>query len=114
MIHKNFEVNVLGRQTVKSPLKSSFHPEGAPFGFIESDERVLYDASRKHFNQYREKGETPISFEKTGPHKELFFYPLNTKVAIVTCEELCPGSNNVIRSMVNLPSANFQFNFIIK
>jgi 6-phosphofructokinase 1 len=101
MNHKDFEVKVLGKQTIKSPLKPSFHPDGVSFGFMESDDRVIYDASLGHFKHCRETGETPISFEKAGPHKHLFFDPAKTKAAIVTCGGLCPGLNNVIRSLVN-------------
>lgn len=38
-------------------------------------------------------------FEKAGPRKKLFFDPLKTRAAIVTCGGLCPGLNNVIRSV---------------
>ncbi len=38
-------------------------------------------------------------FEKAGPRKKLFFDPKNTRAAIVTCGGLCPGLNNVIRSV---------------
>lgn len=38
-------------------------------------------------------------FEKAGPRKKLFFDPQKTRAAIVTCGGLCPGLNNVIRSV---------------
>jgi 6-phosphofructokinase 1 len=38
-------------------------------------------------------------FEKAGPRKKLFFDPGETRAAIVTCGGLCPGLNNVIRSV---------------
>ena len=38
-------------------------------------------------------------FEKSGPRAKLFFDPLATRAAIVTCGGLCPGLNNVIRSV---------------
>ena len=38
-------------------------------------------------------------FEKSGPRAKLFFDPANTRAAIVTCGGLCPGLNNVIRSV---------------
>lgn len=39
-------------------------------------------------------------FEKAGPRKLLFFDPKETRAAIVTCGGLCPGLNNVIRSVM--------------
>jgi len=44
-------------------------------------------------------GETP-SFELAGPREKIFFNPGQTSAAIVTCGGLCPGLNNVIRSLV--------------
>lgn len=38
-------------------------------------------------------------FEKAGPREKIFFDPSRTKAAIVTCGGLCPGLNNVIRSL---------------
>jgi 6-phosphofructokinase 1 len=38
-------------------------------------------------------------FERAGPREHLFFEPAKTKVAIVTCGGLCPGLNNVLRSL---------------
>jgi 6-phosphofructokinase 1 len=38
-------------------------------------------------------------FEKAGPREKIFFDPTRTKAAIVTCGGLCPGLNNVIRSV---------------
>ena len=101
MTHKDFEVKVLGNGTIKSPLTPSANLDGSSFGFIEKDDRVIYDASLDHFKRCQETGETPVSFEKAGPHKQLYFDAPKTKVAIVTCGGLCPGINNVIRSIVN-------------
>ncbi len=41
-----------------------------------------------------------ILFEKAGPRKKLYFEPAKARAAIVTCGGLCPGLNNVIRSVV--------------
>ncbi|MEO5916763.1 MAG: ATP-dependent 6-phosphofructokinase [Luteolibacter sp.] len=38
-------------------------------------------------------------FEKAGPRSKLLFDPARTRAAIVTCGGLCPGLNNVIRSV---------------
>jgi len=38
-------------------------------------------------------------FELAGPRPKLFFEPAQTRAAIVTCGGLCPGINNVIRSL---------------
>jgi len=38
-------------------------------------------------------------FELAGPRAQLFFDPAQTRAGIVTCGGLCPGLNNVIRSI---------------
>ena len=40
-------------------------------------------------------------FELAGPRSKLFFDPKRTRAGIVTCGGLCPGMNNVIRSLFN-------------
>src|SRR5580765_1702880 len=40
-----------------------------------------------------------IEFELAGPRAKLFFDPKQTRAGIVTCGGLCPGLNNVIRSL---------------
>ncbi|NDV19982.1 ATP-dependent 6-phosphofructokinase [Pseudodesulfovibrio sp. JC047] len=40
-------------------------------------------------------------FEKAGPREKVYFDPSKTRCAIVTCGGLCPGINDVIRSIVN-------------
>jgi 6-phosphofructokinase 1 len=40
-----------------------------------------------------------LQFELAGPRVKLFFDPKKTRAAIVTCGGLCPGLNNVIRSL---------------
>jgi 6-phosphofructokinase 1 len=41
----------------------------------------------------------PLLFERAGPRNKLFFDPAKTRAGIVTCGGLCPGLNNVIRSL---------------
>ncbi len=101
MKYEDFLVSSLGKGGVDSPLKR-VHGEPAPLHkFVVEGERILYDASTENFNRCRETGDIPVSFEKAGPKEYLFFEPAKTKVGIVTCGGLCPGLNNVIRSLVN-------------
>ena len=43
--------------------------------------------------------EPGLQFELAGPRGKLFFDPKQTRAGIVTCGGLCPGLNNVIRSL---------------
>ena len=113
MNHKDFEVKTLGKGTVKSPFKQSFRDNGLVYEFVKDTERVLHDTSLANFLACQKSGEIPISFEKAGPREFLFFEPAKTKVAIVTCGGLCPGLNNVIRSIVNHLYYRYSVNRII-
>lgn len=101
MKYEDFLVTSLGKGGVVSPLKHTHRADSPVYKFVDDSERILYDASLENFNKCRETGEIPVSFEKAGPRENIFFEPAKTKVGIVTCGGLCPGLNNVIRSLVN-------------
>ena len=53
-----------------------------------------------HIPERIEVGSHPgLKFELAGPRAKLFFDPKKTRAGIVTCGGLCPGLNNVIRSL---------------
>ncbi len=101
MKYEDLLVSTLGAGNVVSPLKSDQRTDSPVYKFVDDSERILYDVSVDNFKRCAETGDTPISFEKAGPKEYIFFEPAKTKVAIVTCGGLCPGVNNVIRSLVN-------------
>ncbi len=101
MKYEDFLVSSLGTGNVITPLKQGQRADSPVYKFVKDDERILYEVSLESFNQYKETGEMPVSFEKAGPKENIFFEPAKTKVGIVTCGGLCPGVNNVIRSLVN-------------
>ncbi len=101
MKYEDLLVTTLGKGGVVSPLKVSQREDSPVYKFVNDNERILYDVSLEHFLKYREIGDLPVSFEKAGPKEYIFFEPAKTKVGIVTCGGLCPGVNNVIRSLVN-------------
>ena len=101
MKDEDFLVTSLGRGSVVSPLKHNQRKESPVYKFVNESERIIYDVSLENFNRCKESGESPVTFEKAGPKENIFFEPAKTKVAIVTCGGLCPGLNNVIRSLVN-------------
>ena len=101
MKYEDFIVKSLGKGNILSPLKNKQREDSPVYKFVNDSERILYDVSIENFNKCKEAGENPVSFEKAGPKENIFFQPAKTKVAIVTCGGLCPGLNNVIRSLVN-------------
>ncbi len=65
--------------------------------FVPDDAGVLVGISRGSVSC---DGDTPVFFEEAGPRQRIFFTPQKTKIAIVTCGGICPGINDVIRSIV--------------
>jgi 6-phosphofructokinase 1 len=89
-------VKTLGERRFPSPLNLSTIPDDDIADYMPDRARVLLNAESM-------EGETPdtsLMFEKAGPREAIFFEPSKTRAAIVTCGGLCPGLNNVIRSMV--------------
>lgn len=100
MTQENFMVKSLGKTNIVSPLLQTVRNYSPLYKFVGEEERILYDVSLENFKNCLEKKEEPLSFEKAGPRDHIFFEPAKTKVGIVTCGGLCPGLNNVIRSLV--------------
>lgn len=96
----NFDIRSLGTATIPSPIHLSKTTGDKLYKFIDEKDRILADVSLQGFNTCLQKKEQPACLEKAGPREKLFFDPKNTTAAIVTCGGLCPGINNVIRSLV--------------
>ena len=100
MKYEDFIIKTLGKGNVDSPLKISRKEDSPVYKFVNDNDRIIYDTSLEYFLKCKDAGKEPISFEKAGPREKLFFEPAKTKVAVVTCGGLCPGLNNVMRSLV--------------
>lgn len=88
-------IQTLGERTVTSPLEFSVvHGDGIS-NFVDPDSRLLYDVEVKAGQNL----ENPVSFEKSGPYRMIYFPPNDVTVGIMTCGGLCPGLNNVIRAI---------------
>lgn len=97
---KDFEIQSLGTASIPSPIKLSTISGDQIHNFVKEDYRILHDVSLAGFNKCLDNKETPACLEKAGPRENIYFDPKNTTAAIVTCGGLCPGINNVIRSLV--------------
>ena len=88
-------VRRLGECRVPSPLNLSVVPGDFIPNYTPDSARVLVEVDVAD-------GVTPTaaSFERAGAREHIFFEPAHTRVGIVTCGGLCPGLNNVLRSMV--------------
>ncbi len=98
--NKDFDIASLGSASIASPIQLSTTVGDMIFNFIADGDNILADVSIKSFNSCIKNNSQPNCVEKAGPREKLFFDPNNTTAAIVTCGGLCPGINNVIRSLV--------------
>ncbi|WP_178990086.1 ATP-dependent 6-phosphofructokinase [Winogradskyella schleiferi] len=96
----NFKITNLGKATKTSPIHLSKTKGDNIFNFIEDSERILADVKMKNLEASLESEIPPDSYERSGPREKVFFDGAKTTAAIVTCGGLCPGINNVIRSLV--------------
>ena len=87
-------VTHLGERRHPSPLPLSIVTGDGVGDFVPDDMRVLYDI---RFPGGRRPSD--LAFELAGPRQHLFFDPPQTRAAVVTCGGLCPGINNVIRTL---------------
>jgi len=83
----------LGKPGIDSPVKSTKI-------FVDDTERVLINTCLQDIQDSSRKKKDLPSFERAGPRKKIFFDPSKTKCGVVTCGGLCPGINDVIRSVV--------------
>lgn len=86
------KVQRLGRCRVPSPMLIG--------DFVGDDKRVLFHSSLEEAEAFI-KADRPLpAFEMAGPRKKIYFDPSKLKCGIVTCGGICPGLNDVIRSIV--------------
>jgi len=91
-VSDDFTISKLGVCTIPSPINVSF--------FTSESKRILFNIYLDQYNDLRAPDGLPLSIEVAGPREKIFFDPSKTKAAIVTCGGLCPGINDVIRTIV--------------
>ena len=68
--------------------------------FTRDNERILYHTRLADIKACIAEGIEPAAMEAAGPREKLFFDPSKLSCGIVSCGGLCPGINDVIRSLV--------------
>ncbi len=89
-------VTTLGLATDASPLALSTVTGDGVADYVPEGARVLCDVEVSVDRPLPR----PLMFDKAGPRERIFFDPARTTAGIVTCGGLCPGINNVLRSIV--------------
>ncbi len=93
---KKFDTTILklGKASIISPLAD--HRQS----FVNDKESVLVDIHPQEIEDHRKKGNPPPTFELAGARKNIYFDPSKLRCALVTCGGMCPGLNDIIRSIV--------------
>ena len=94
----DFTIPVLGQAHIQSPVKLSKVKGDSILDYVPDSQKILY-------NILTEPGSPVLCtqdnlIELAGPREKLFFNPEEVCAGIVTCGGICPGLNDVIRSLV--------------
>lgn len=94
MRRDDFKVSDLGPPNIDNPIGEQKDGRGKFSQFIDDDDRILFDV------RYRpDLTDPPLVLERAGPREKIFFTPGRARAGILTCGGLCPGLNDVIRSL---------------
>jgi 6-phosphofructokinase 1 len=88
----DFRTDSLGECKVASPLRAT--------RFMDTSKPLLFRADIDELHEQFRAGVDPPAFELAGPRENIYFDPSTLRCGIVTCGGLCPGLNDVIRSVV--------------
>ncbi|MCD6184402.1 MAG: ATP-dependent 6-phosphofructokinase [Deltaproteobacteria bacterium] len=92
-------IQTLGATKVNSPLCKSKDIKWER-DFISDDNKIVIDVFRHNLSRIIKEGKEPPAFEMAGQREKIYFDPSKLKCAVVTCGGLCPGLNDVVRSIV--------------
>lgn len=104
-----FDIPTLGEAVIPSPLNLSAAYGDYVSNYVSDNQKVrfsicaegeLVDDEEGVIDQANTQEVLNSSLEVAGPRQKIFFAPKKISCAIVTCGGLCPGLNNVIRSIV--------------
>ncbi|MFC1814343.1 ATP-dependent 6-phosphofructokinase [Thermodesulfobacteriota bacterium] len=92
-------IPTIGEAKIPSPIQSKDRSESDRY-FVSDADRVSIDVDLNNLNQMIKAGKPLPSFELAGPRNKIYFDPSKLKCALVICGGLCPGLNDIIRSVV--------------
>ncbi len=105
MLDKNIKqedlvIPKLGNPKIDSPLGLSTVYGDKIANYTDDSNYILFDYLKDNVINVIKNNKSPLAFEMAGPRQKIYFDPSKTNAAVVTCGGLCPGINNVIRSLV--------------
>jgi 6-phosphofructokinase 1 len=93
------EIPTLGEAKIPTPVRK--RADGADgMSFVSDDNRIVIEIDDHKITRMVSEGQHLPCFEMAGPRPQIFFDPSKLKCALVSCGGLCPGLNDIIRSIV--------------
>ena len=95
----DFTIDRLGEAKLTSPIRMSKSGGDGVADYVKDTDRILYSIETEEVDG----AVRPVhsdTLELAGPREKIYFNPAHVHAAICTCGGLCPGLNNVIRSVV--------------
>lgn len=96
----DFNIRTLGPARYVSPLQLAQSDSVGQAEFTSDHDRLLFHEDWELVRGFLARGEQPPTLELAGPRERLYFRPADVRAAIVTAGGLCPGINDVVRSLV--------------
>ena len=101
---EHFTVTSLGPRAIASPMQLSNTYGDNLANYVHDDDRQRWLKGRLTVPGVKigEESATTeaVLLEKAGPRAQIYFNPAHVHAGIVTCGGLCPGLNDVVRSVV--------------
>ncbi len=97
---EDLAVDSLGEPIIPSPLGLNTEDGDETANYVADARTVLYEVDRDAVAAMVRDGVEPPAFQMAGPRQKIYFDGGVVRAAIVTCGGLCPGINNVIRTLV--------------
>ena len=91
------DIPTLGEAKITSPLKRRTNTKEFVKKFVSDEARIIVDVQMNHIGTNHDNIK---SFDQAGPREKIYFDPSKLKCVIATCGGLCPGLNDIIRSIV--------------
>jgi 6-phosphofructokinase 1 len=93
------EIPTLGEAKIASPVQKKVDDTNC-INFVSDDNRIVIQIDAQRISRMVNDGRELPSFELAGPRCNIYFDPSKLKCALVSCGGLCPGLNDIIRSIV--------------
>lgn len=96
----NFDIANLGEAKLISPIVMSESQGDGVANYVSDDDRLYFSVDTVDTGKAYREPLIKDTVEKAGPRNKIYFNPAHVHAAICTCGGICPGLNNVIRSVV--------------